>query len=337
VITLPTRELGRTGLALTELGFGSGPLGGMYRAVGDEEAVGAVEAAFAAGVRYVDTAPFYGHGLAEHRAGQALRCLPRDEVVLSTKVGRLLRPRPAGPPESPIFATPLAFDVAFDYSYDGTRRSLEDSFQRLGLPAVDLVLIHDVNPRWHGEAYPQRFEEAMRGAYRALDELRREGAIKAIGVGVNDVRVCLEFARAGHFDAFMLAGRYTLLDQEALGELLPYCHARGIGLLLAAPFNSGILASGTRGDARFWYERAPAEVVERVRAIEAVSARHDVPLAAAALQFPLGHPAVVSVVAGCRSAAEAEQNAALIRRPIPAAFWAELKREGLIPEAAPTP
>ncbi len=334
--TLPTRRLGRSAIELTELGFGGAPLGSLYKDRGDEVACDALAAAFEAGIRYVDTAPFYGHGLSEHRVGAGLRRLPRGEMTLSTKVGRLLRPaRTATAPES-MFSAPLPFTVSFDYSYDGVMRSLEDSYQRLGLDRIDIALIHDCNPRWHGDAYPRRFGEAMEGAYRALDELRAAGVIRAVGVGVNDPEVCLAFARAGQFDCFMLAGRYTLLDQSGLDELLPHCEQEGIGILLAAPFNSGILATGAVEGARYFYEPAPPAILERVRRIEAVCRRHDVPLAAAAMRFPLGHPAVTSVVVGCSDRAEALANARLIAQPIPVAFWAELKAEGLLPEAAPT-
>jgi D-threo-aldose 1-dehydrogenase len=329
------RRLGRSGLELTELGFGGAPLGALYSDPGDEVAADALAAAFAAGVRYVDTAPFYGHGLSEHRVGAGLRRLPGDAMVVSTKVGRLLRPAPDAAPAS-MFEAPLPFAVAFDYSYEATMRSLEDSYQRMGRARIDIALIHDCNPRWHGDAYPRRFGEAMEGAYRALDELRQAGVVRAVGVGVNDPEVCLAFARAGRFDCFMLAGRYTLLDQSGLDELLPHCEREGIGILLAAPFNSGILATGAVDGARFFYEPAPPAILQRVSRIEAVCRRHDVPLAAAALRFPLGHPAVTSVVVGCRDRAEVLANADLVRRPVPEAFWAELKAEALLPKGAPT-
>ncbi len=318
------RRLGRSGLELTELGLGGAPLGGLYSDGGDEAAADTLAAAVEAGIRYVDTAPFYGHGLSEHRVGAGLRRLPGDAMVLSTKVGRLLRPARDAPPPS-MFSAPLPFTPVFDYSYGATMRSLEDSYQRLGRARIDLALIHDCNPRWHGEAYQRRFAEAMDGAYRALDELRGAGIIRAFGVGVNDPDVCLEFARAGRFDCFMLAGRYTLLDQSGLDALLPHCEREGIGILVAAPFNSGILATGAVAGARYFYEPAAPAILERVRRIEEVCRRHAVPLAAAALRFPLGHPAVTSVVVGCSDRAEVLANAGLIRQPIPDALWAELR------------
>jgi len=199
----------------------------------------------------------------------------------------------------------------------------------LGTRSIDIALIHDVAPKWHGESLPRRFDEAMEGAYRALDELRRTGEIKAIGVGVNDCGICLDFARAGRFDCFMIAGRFTLLDQSAADELLPYCQAHGIGVLLAGPFNSGILASGATPDATFFYAPAEAEIVARTKRIEAVCQRFDVPLASAALQYSASHPAITSVVVGCRSPGEVEANVGLMSHPIPPGFWHELRVEGV--------
>jgi D-threo-aldose 1-dehydrogenase len=337
VPVLDRRQLGRTPIEVTALGFGAAPLGGLFSEVTDADAGAAVRAALAAGITYFDTAPLYGHGLSEHRLGEALRWVPRDRVVVSTKVGRLLRPLPAGRPQSGLFAAPLPFEWVFDYGYAGTIRSLEDSLQRLGLARVDVALIHDVVPRWQGDDYERRFHESMEGAYRALADLRRQGRVAAIGAGVKDAEVCLRYATAGDFDCFMLSGQYTLLDQNALPELLPHCARSGIAVLLASPFNSGILATGARPDARYVYEPAPPEVLERVRRLEQACGRHGVPLAAAALQFPLAHPALAAVVPGARSAAEVEANLALFRRPIPAALWQELKADGLLPAEAPVP
>jgi D-threo-aldose 1-dehydrogenase len=229
------------------------------------------------------------------------------------------------------------FEVAFDYSYDGTMRSLEHSFQRLGTNGVDSVLIHDVNRRWQGALVEQRYREAMSGAHRALVELRSAGTIKAFGVGVNDWSILLRFAADGDFDCFMLAGRYTLLDHSALDTFMPDCERRGVSVLMAAPFNSGILATGAQAGATFFYAEAESDIMTRTRRIEAVCARHGVALAAAALQFPLAHPIVASVVTGMRSAAEADANIAHCRVPIPGAFWDELKHEHLIAADAPVP
>jgi len=328
--------LGRTPHAVTRLGIGTGPFGNLLQKVSEPALHQATAAALAAGLRYFDTAPFYGHGLAEHRAGETLRGVERGRFMLSTKVGRLLRPNPAATTAGP-FASILPFDIVPDYSYDGTLRSLADSMQRLGLASIDIALIHDITPRWQGAAFEQRYAEAMAGAYRALDRLRGEGVVKAIGVGINDVDVLMRCARDGDFDCFMLAGRYTLLDQTALPFLLPECARRQISILLAAPYNSGILATGARPGATFWYSEAPPEIMDRVRRIEAVCRRHEVPLAAAALQFPFGHATLASVVAGVRSAEEVSQAVAWMRHPIRQDLWRELRHEQLIDPDAPLP
>ncbi|TXI09136.1 MAG: aldo/keto reductase [Rhizobium sp.] len=330
---LETRRLGSTNVSVSIFAFGGGPLGGIYRAISDSEAADMVAAALDTGVSYFDVAPLYGHGLAERRIGDGLR-RHRSQVVLSTKVGRLLMPS-RGKPASGIYADPLEFEPVYDYSHDGVMRSLEDSLQRLGLSSVDIVYIHDVTKRWHGDDAQRRFAEVMDGGYRALERLRGEGVIKAIGVGMNDDGGLARFAEAGNFDCFMLAGQYTLLDQSPLDHLFPICARRDISIVSAAPFNSGILATGTKGDAKFFYQSAPPEILERTRKIEAVCERHGVPLPAAALQFALGHPLVASVAAGSSSAAEVRQNVSYMTLPIPADFWGELKAEGLIRADAP--
>ena len=331
-----TVAIGKTGIAVTRLGFGTAPFGNLLQQASEPALHQATAAALGGGVRYFDTAPFYGHGLAEQRTGETLRGVERSRFVLSTKVGRLLKPNPQAKTEGP-FAGILPFDVVYDYSYDAAMRSFEDSLQRLGLASVDIALIHDINRRWQGDKLEQRYGEAMKGAYKALAKLRSEGVVKAIGVGVNDIDILMRCTRDGDFDCFMLAGRYTLLDQTALPELLPECARRGIGILLAGPYNSGILATGAQPGATFWYSEAPPEVMDRVRRIEAVCARHKVPLAAAALQFPLGHKALASVVAGLRSAEEVNQALSWMRLAIPSEFWRELRQENLIDPAAPLP
>jgi len=329
-----TRSLRDAGVRLSQLGVGCAPFGNVRA---DDDAVrGAFDTLYASGLRYFDVAPLYGTGLAEHRLGACLRGVDRRSVVLSTKVGRLLDPLP-GPAAAGVQAGAYPFGIRYDYSYDGTLRSLEHSMQRLGTNAIDIALIHDVNRRWQGDLLERRYAEAMQGAYRALHELRAAGAIKAIGVGVNDWSILQRFAGDGDFDVFMLAGRYTLLDHTALDTFLPACIHRRIGVLMAAPFNSGILATGTRPGATFFYQEAAPEIVARTKRIEAACARHGIAIAAAALQFPLAHPAIASVVTGIASAAEATANLAHCRARIPAAFWNELKHEGLIADAAPTP
>lgn len=334
-MTATASRLRAAGLELSRLGLGGTPFGGLHEANTDAAVALTVTAALDQGVRYLDTAPFYGFGLAEHRLGRALQDVPRERYVLSTKVGRLLRPRSGPAPDIAPFAESLPFEAVFDYSYDGTMRSLEASRQRLGLASIDIALIHDLSPRWHGADLPRRLDEAMEGAYRALDELRRSNDIKAIGVGVNDSRACLDLAARGRFDCFMLAGRYTLLDHTALDEFLPSCAAEGIGVLLAGPFNSGILATGATEGATFFYAPADAGIVERTRKIEAICNRHEVPLAAAALQFSTSHPAITSTVTGCRSAEEVTRNLELMDMPIPPALWQELAATGLISSEAP--
>ena len=331
-----TRRIGHTDLAVSILGAGTAPFGSLAREDSDASIAAAFDDLYGAGLRYFDTAPFYGLGLAEHRLGACLRSVDRRTVVISTKVGRLMQPLGGGAVPGPSSGA-SAFEVAFDYSYGGTLRSLEHSLQRLGSNAVDIVLIHDVNRRWQGDLVEQRYREAMEGAHCALVELRAAGAIKAFGVGVNDWNILMRFAADGDFDCFMLAGRYTLLDHSALDTFLPDCERRGISVLMAAPFNSGILATGARPGATFFYVEAEPGIMARTRAIEAVCSRHGVALAAAALQFPLAHPAVASVVTGMRSAAEAQANLAHCRAAIPAAFWQELKHEGLIAAGAPVP
>ena len=331
-----TRPLRGGRLALSQLGVGCAPFGALNAATSDASVHAAFEHLYANGLRYFDVAPFYGVGLAEHRLGACLRSIDRRTITLSTKVGRLLDPNTGGTAAGAGGGT-YPFTVRYDYSYDATMRSLEHSMQRLGTNAIEIVLIHDVNKRWQGDLLEQRYAEAMGGAYRALEELRAAGAIKAFGVGVNDWSILERFAGDGDFDCFMLAGRYTLLDHTAIESFLPMCERRGIGVLMAAPFNSGILATGARPGATYFYAEAEPEIVERVRRIEAVCARHGVAIAAAALQFPLGHPAIASVVTGMRDRAEAVANLAHARATIAAAFWEELKHEGLIASAAPVP
>jgi D-threo-aldose 1-dehydrogenase len=331
-----TRRIGRREVAVSLLGVGTAPFGSMAREDTDASVAGAFAHLHEARLRYFDTAPFYGLGLAEHRLGACLRTVDRTTVVISTKVGRLMKPID-GSVAPGVSSGAAPFEVAFDYTYDGTMRSLEHSLQRLGTNAVDIVLIHDVNRRWQGDRIEQRYREAMSGAHRALVELRSAGTIKAFGVGVNDWSILLRFAADGDFDCFMLAGRYTLLDHTALETFMPDCERRGISVLMAAPFNSGILATGAQPGATFFYVEAEAEITSRTRRIEAVCARHGVAIGAAALQFPLAHPAIASVVTGMRSAAEADANVANCRAAIPRAFWEELKHEHLLAADAPVP
>jgi D-threo-aldose 1-dehydrogenase len=312
--------LGTTGLSVTRLGLGTAPLGGLYEPVSDDDAHAAVERAWELGLRFFDTAPLYGSGLAEQRLGHVLRSRPRDEFVLSTKVGRLLRadapPEPRG-----LFRDTPPVNPVFDFSEAGALRSFEESLERLGLDRVDAALIHDPD---------NHHDEAVGGAYRALDRLRSEGRIRAVGAGMNQAEMLVQFAREADFDCFLLAGRYTLLDQRGLDELLPLCLERGIAIIAGGALNSGILADPRPG-ATYNYRPAPPELLERAQRVEAVCARHGVPLKAAALQFPLGHPAVATVVVGARSAAQVEEDVRMFEWEIPAALWSDLAAEGLIP------
>jgi D-threo-aldose 1-dehydrogenase len=317
--------LGRTRLQVTRLGLGTAPLGGLYTEVSDSAAYTVVDRAYELGLRYFDTAPLYGHGLAERRTGEVLRTKPRNDFVLSTKVGRLLRPG-ALSPDGQFKGTPPVVPV-FDFSYDATLRSVEESLFRLGLDKVDMLLIHDPD---------QHYEAARSGAYPALERLRSEGVVRAIGVGMNQAEMLARFARETNIDCVLVAGRYTLLDQVALTELLPLCEERGIAVIVGGVFNSGILARPAAG-APYNYAPAAAEIVERAQRIEAVCARFGVPVKAAALQFPLAHPAVTCVLTGCRSVAELEENIALFELDLPAELWPALKREGLLREPTPVP
>jgi D-threo-aldose 1-dehydrogenase len=334
----PKRRIGRTSLEVTVLGLGCATLGGSRIAVTCEEAEAIVRAAWAAGVRYVDTAPYYGFGQAERAVGDALRAEPRDQWVLSTKVGRLLRPRPSNPksagPDDGAPGHVMPFDPVYDYSHDGILRSFEDSLQRLGLARIDILYVHDIGTYQHGrDAHPALMRTLRESGYPALEELRRTGTVRAIGIGVNEPEVLLEALEWGEWDAFLLAGRYTLLEQGPLDDLLPRCLKAGTSIVVGGPLNSGILA----GRDTWNYQSAPPEIVARANAIRAACERHGVPLAAAALQFPLAHPAVAAIIPGPRNAGEFGTNLDLLRHPIPAALWQDLRQAGLLHPDAPVP
>jgi D-threo-aldose 1-dehydrogenase len=327
-------------LAFTELGCGTAALGNLYQAIDEKQARRTLEAAWDAGCRYFDTAPLYGLGLAETRLNGFLRERRGEPLILSTKVGRLLTL--ARPQErtgiGKFFETPARREI-FDYSYDGVMRSVAFSLERLGVDEIDILFGHDLDVFSHGtrQAADRRVAEFMEGGYRALAKLRDEKVVKAIGAGVNEWQSAEMLARAGDFDLFLLAGRYTLLEQEALESFLPYCTQKTIGIVLGGPFNSGILATGPRPGAFYNYDKAPPDILDRVRRIEAVCKAHKVTLAEAALRFPLGHPAVVAVIPGAKSPAEVRRNAAMMGKMIPAALWRDLKRDGLMREDAPMP
>lgn len=326
--------------SLSRLGFGGAGVGGSGQAVSDAEARRILDAAWSAGVRYFDTAPYYGFGLSERRIGDFLRDKPRDAYVLSSKVGRRLQPW-SGPVSGPRcgFHTPMPFEPVYDYGYDGVMRSFEDSLQRLGLERIDILLTHDIGVLTHGPEHEGRLREFLDGGYRALDALRAQGLIGAIGLGVNETAVCEQVMRHGRFDCFLLAGRYTLLEQGALDRFFPLCLEHGAEVVIGGPYNSGVLAVGSKGGARATYDyaEAPSDLLQRVAAIEEVCAAFDVGLAAAALQFVLAHPAVASVIPGATETAHVGFAAEALGAPIPDAFWAQLKALGLLRQDAPVP
>ncbi|MFC8453060.1 aldo/keto reductase [Kitasatospora sp. NPDC057223] len=322
-------RLGRSRVSVSPLAFGGAAIGNLLGEVPDEQAAQAVDAAWESGLRYFDTAPHYGLGLSEQRLGQALRGRPRAEFTLSTKVGRLLDPvtGPVGDDLANGFAVPARHRRRWDFSAQGVRRSITASLERLGLDRIDVVYLHD--PDDHAE-------QALDEAYPELERLRAEGTVGAIGIGMNQAALPARFVRDTDLDAVLLAGRYSLLDQRGLTELLPLAAERGVGVVIGGVFNSGLLATPRPG-ATFDYAPAPEQLVSRAMEFKAVSERHGVPLRAAALHFPFGHPAVSSVLVGVRSAAEATDAAELLARPVPAALWTELRERGLLGPDVPVP
>lgn len=312
------------GVEVSRLSLGCAPVANLYTAVDPSTAAATIHAALAAGITYFDTAPHYGAGLSESRTGAALQSVPRDSFVLSTKVGRLLEPADAG---SPMFPGEPAMRRVFDFSGDGVKRSLEASLERLGLDRVDIVYVHDPD---------DHLDQAIDEAFAALRAWRDEGVVSAIGAGMNYAAPLARIVREADVDCVLLAGQYTLLDQSGLVELLPLCADRNVRVVAAAVFNSGVLADPS-DDATFFYSPAPPEIVERARRMQAVCARHGVTLPAAAMQFPLGHDAVESVLVGMRAPHEVAANTAAFAAPVPADLWDELRAEGLLPDGVPTP
>ncbi len=324
---------------LTQMGFGSAPLGNLYRELSEQQVEDTLGAAWDGGIRYFDTAPQYGLGLSESRLSKFFAGKDRNSFTLSTKIGRLLEPADPVGFDAGQWVNPHINNIIYDYSYDGVMRSLEASLKRLKLDRVDILYIHDVDAFTHGsrEASDQRIKEVMEGGYKALEELRSAGVVQAIGAGVNEWEVCETLTRLGEFDMFLLAGRYTPLEQDALNSFLPICEKRGIGIVLGGPYNSGILATGPIKGAKYNYVDAPAEILERVSRIEAVCSAHNVPLVQAALQFPTAHPSVITVIPGGQTAQEVQQNLSIYSDDIPAGLWSDLKSAGLIRDDAPVP
>jgi len=327
-----TRACARADLRLSALGMGCAPIGGLYQAVTEEQARAAVDAAWELGMRYFDTAPYYGYTRSERRLGAALAGRPRGDYVISTKVGRVMEPDASVRPGEDGWADPLPFRPRYDYSYDGVLRSYEDSLQRLGVEHIDILFVHDIGAATHGAQHQHYWQQLTQGGgLRALQGLREQGCVGAIGLGVNEWEVVRDVMQECALDCTLLAGRYTLLEQGALSPFLEACQRQGNAIVIGGPFNSGVLA----GNGKFNYADAPPAVLARVEAIAAVCREFDVPLQAAALQFPLAHPAVVSCIPGAHGVAQLRQNAAWFEQAIPPALWQELKRRGLIDERAP--
>ena len=338
---MAARVLPRTGQQLTSLGLGCAPLGSWFKRVSDADARATVDAAWSLGIRLFDTAPFYGYTLSEHRLGEALRDRPRDDWLLSTKVGRLMRPlRQARAPDLRIpndWIDPLPFEPVFDYSASALRRSVEDSLQRLGVFRIDIALIHDIGKYTHGDQNAALWQQLVDGGFREMETMRREGLIGAVGLGVNEWPVILDAMQHIDLDCSLLAGRYTLLEQASLSPFLDECVKRQVGIIVGGPFNSGVLVSGPVPGALYNYAAADDQVLARAGQLQQVCAQFGVPLATAALQFPLAHPAVVACIPGARNAAEVAQLGAWLHQPVPSDLWAAMRRQGLIAEAAPVP
>ena len=322
---------------MTTLGFGAATIGNLFRPIPEATAQAMLDSAWDHGVRLFDTAPSYGNAVSEYRVGWNLRERPREEYVVSTKIGYLLEPADPSEGANESWVAPGAFKTVYDYSADGARRSIEDSLQRMGIQRIDIAFVHDTDPFMMPGFWRDKFEEALEGAVLGLIQMREEGLLGAIGFGVNHWEVCHEAAQRADVDCFLLAGRYTMLDTEVLDDFLPLCEERGIAIMLGGGYNSGILATGAVEGAKYQYAPAPPEIMAKVAKMEEVCARHEVPLPAAAPQFPIAHPAVPTIIPGGRTVEQFEGSIDLIEHPIPADFWAELKAEGLLRSDAPTP
>ncbi len=337
---IPRREVGRTGVSVTEFGLGTAPLGDLFETLDEDAAQGVLKAAWDVGVRFYDTSPFYGNGKSEHRLGHFLRQKPRDEFVISTKVGRVFRPvHDLAAFDPGPFTGALPFEFKVDYSYDGIMRSYEDSLQRLSLPSVDLLVIHDLDFYFYEtEARVNAYlNQLFTSGWRALDELRRHGLVKGVGAGINELGMIPRFLDLVDLDFFLVAYGYNLLTQEMLEEEFPLCEERGISVIVGAVFASGILATGAVPGARYFYAPASEEMLDRTERIERICSRHGTPLACAALQFLLANPVVSAIIPGAVEAAHVQGNFEMLQHPVPAELWGALRAEGLLREDAPTP
>jgi D-threo-aldose 1-dehydrogenase len=330
------RPLPRAALAVPTLGFGAAAIGNLYATVTEEAAGAAVEEAYRRGIRLFDTAPYYGYGLSEQRLGHSLTGLHADDVLISTKVGRLIVAGAPGEPSDDGFAV-SGRRAVFDYSRDGIMRSFESSLRRLRRGSVDILLLHDVGRETHGERHEEMLRRALDEALPAMAQLKSSGACRAIGIGVNEQQACLEVMARFDLDCILLAGRYTLLEQEGAAAVLAEAVRRGVGILAGGPFNSGLLASPEAPGATYNYRLAGEDIQRRARDIYAICAAEGVDVGAAALQFPLAHPAVVSVIAGMRSPAEVSSAVSRARAAVPASLWPRLREAGLLTVGAPTP
>ncbi|MGJ8680988.1 aldo/keto reductase [Paraglaciecola sp.] len=335
------KNIGKTDIKVSTLGFGAASIGNLFKEVSENEAVSTMKLALDSGVNMFDTAPRYGLGLSERRVGNLLREVPNSDYVLSTKVGRVLTPDVNADVTKLRydFASPMPFDAHYDYTYDGIMRSWEDSLQRLGLAQIDILLVHDIGEFTHGEKDAYYYQQLRSSGYKALHELREQGLIKAVGLGVNESPICERVMDIGQFDCFLLASRYTLLEQEPLDSFLPKCQQHGASIILGGPYNSGILATGVKGSSTplYDYVEAPKHIIDKVEQIENICDEYQVPLAAAALQFPLAHEAVSTVIPGIANQDRMQKTLEFFNHSIPSEFWQKLKRLGLIREEAPVP
>lgn len=325
-------------LKIKNISYGTAVLGNYYEVLSNDEASQVINKAFDLGINYFDTAPLYGFGLSEHRVGMNLQLKDRDSYILSTKVGRLLSPADPKEIDRGPWKGGLNFNPYYDYSYDGTMRCIEESMHRLGISKIDILHIHDVDYFTHKEKHlvEKYFSEAIKGAYKALEELRRNGDISAISIGINEFEMAERFLKEVDVDCVMLAGRYTLLEQNSLKTFLPLCEKNKVDILLAAPFNSGILA-GSEKNLNWNYAKASKELIDKVNSLKRICDNYNIPLAAAAIQFPLAHPVVKTVVTGAVNVKELEENVSYLDVKIPNDFWQELKELNLIAKESPVP